>query len=282
VSDTPQAPPAGPSGTRVRLQSGLIAFLILVPILLFGGFWGVLALAVFGVVIAAREFVAMALPQRPWGTMPLAVLLTVLVCVAVGMGRFQLLAVALCLCILASTLWILFTAKETEGLADRSARMLIGILYVGGLIGFLPLLRSVEGGAGWMWLAFGLGWCGDIGGYFAGRAFGRHKMSPLISPKKTWEGFAGGIMLAILWASLFKLLFFPEMRVVDCVVLGILGDSAGVVGDLVESVFKRTYKVKDSGSFLPGHGGILDRVDSVMFSIPVVYLYVALVIPATS
>jgi phosphatidate cytidylyltransferase len=280
VNDPRQAPPTGPSGTRIRLQSGLIAFLILVPILLFGGFWGVMALAVFGVAIGAREFIGMALPTRPFGTMGLAVALAVGVCIAVGLGRFELLAVVLCLSIFVSTLWMLFTARSTEGLADQSARMLIGILYVGALIGFLPLLRSQDGGAGWMWLAFGLGWCGDIGGYFAGRAFGRHKMSPLISPKKTWEGFAGGVMLAVLWASLFKLLFFPSMRVVDCVVLGIIGDAAGVVGDLVESVFKRTYKVKDSGSFLPGHGGILDRVDSVMFAVPVVYLYVALFVPA--
>jgi len=86
-------------------------------------------------------------------------------------------------------------------------------------------------------------------------------------------------VLAVLFASLFKLLFFPSMRIVDCIVLGILGDVAGVVGDLVESVFKRTFGVKDSGRFLPGHGGLLDRIDSVLFTLPTVYLYVAFFIP---
>jgi len=271
-----------PSSTGTRVKSGLVAFGILVPILIFGGFWGVLALSVAAVVLAIREYVLFALPRRPAGTLPLAIVLAALMTVAVALGEFYLLVIAIALTTLGSTLWILFTAQDTEGLADQAARLAMGVLYVGALIGFLPLLRSLPHGAYWMWLAFGLGWCGDIGGYFAGRAFGRHKMAPMISPKKTWEGFAGGILLAITWAGLFSLVAFPEMRTADCIVLGILGCIAGVVGDLVESVFKRTYKVKDSGHFLPGHGGILDRVDSVMFAMPVTFLYVYLCFPASS
>lgn len=274
--------PPAPSSTGTRVKSGLIAFAILVPILLFGGFWGVLALSVFAVVLAIREYVLFALPDRPSGTLGVAIVLTVLMTVAVALGEFYLLAIAVAVVTLGSTLWTLFTAKDTEGLADQAARLSMGVLYVGALIGFLPLLRSLPHGGYWMWLAFGLGWCGDIGGYFAGRAFGRHKMSPMISPKKTWEGFAGGILLAVTWAGLFSLVVFFEMRTVDCVVLGILGCIAGVVGDLVESVFKRTYHVKDSGHFLPGHGGILDRVDSVMFAMPVTFLYVYLCFPTAS
>ena len=261
-----------------RVQSGLAALLILIPLLLFGGYWGVFALAVFAVVLGVREFVGFALPRRPPGTLFLAIVMAELLCIGVALGRFEVLAAAIGFAVFGSTLWTMFTARSTEGLGDRAARLLIGVAYVGALVGFLPLLRAEPGGLGWMWLAFGLAWCGDTGGYFAGKAFGRHKMSPLISPKKTWEGFAGGVLLAVFWASLFKLLFFPSMTTLDCVVLGIAGDVAGVVGDLVESVFKRSYRVKDSGRFLPGHGGFLDRVDSVLFTLPVTYLYVVVVV----
>ncbi len=275
----PRPPHGSPTATRVK--SGLIAFLILVPILLFGGFWGVLALSVGAVGVAMREYLAITMPRRAGGTLLLGVVLAGSMTVAVALGRFDLLAIVLAAAVMGSTVWVLFTARRDEPWADVAARLTMGALYVGALIGFLPLLRSEPGGAGWMWLAFGLGWCGDIGGYFTGRAFGRHKMSPVISPKKTWEGFLGGVLLAIGWAVLFKLLFFPQMRTVDCIVLGVLGDVAGVVGDLVESVIKRTYKVKDSGRFLPGHGGLLDRIDSVMFTIPVTYAYVHLLVAAT-
>jgi len=268
------------SGTLTRVQSGIAALVVLVPLLLFGGFWGAFGLAVFGVLLGIREFVGFALPDRPTGTLVVAIVAAELLCVGLALGRFELLAAAICVAVFGSTLWFLFTARTTEGLGDQSARLMMGVAYVGGLVGFLPLVRDLPGGLGWMWLAFGLGWAGDTGGYFTGKAFGRHKMSPLISPKKTWEGFAGGVLLAVFWAFLFKLVFFPSLRVVDCIVLGVLGDAAGVVGDLVESVFKRTYRVKDSGTFLPGHGGFLDRVDSVMFTLPLTYLYVVLCVPS--
>jgi phosphatidate cytidylyltransferase len=268
--------PASPTVTRVK--SGLIAVAILIPILLFGGFWGLLALAVAAAALGMREYLGIVMPQRAGGTLLLGIVLAAAMTVAVSLGRFDLLALAVAATVLGSTSWVLFTARREEPWADISARLIMGTLYVGALIGFLPLLRSEPGGAGWMWLAFGLGWCGDIGGYFAGREFGRHKMSPVISPKKTWEGFLGGVLLAIAWAVLFKLLFFPQLRTIDCLVLAVLGDVAGVVGDLVESVIKRTYKVKDSGRFLPGHGGLLDRIDSVMFTIPVTYAYVHLIV----
>jgi len=120
-----------------------------------------------------------------------------------------------------------------------------------------------------------------MGGYFAGRAFGRHKMIPLISPKKTWEGFAGGVALAVVGMLVFKFGFVDPLMgdsspltVLDCIVVGVIGDIAGVVGDLVASMLKRNHGVKDSGRFLPGHGGMLDRIDAVLFTVPTVYVWV--------
>jgi len=269
-----------------RVKSGLVGFAILMALLLGAealklGFELMVVIGAVALVIGVREFVGFALPDRPWGTLAVAIAMAILLMLGLALGRFELLTVALAVAILGSTLWTLATAHTTDGLGDRSARLLTAVIYVGGTVGFLPLLRSVDGGLGWIFLALGLGWCGDIGGYFAGRAFGRHKLSPMISPKKTWEGFVGGVLLAVVWTALFGALFFPRIAIGDCIALGVVGCTAGVLGDLVESGFKRTYGVKDSGSFLPGHGGFLDRVDSVMFSLVVTYLYAVVVFPAT-
>jgi phosphatidate cytidylyltransferase len=282
---TPTAPSAS-GGTMTRVKSGLIGFAILMALLLGAealglGFELMLLIGAVALVIGVREFVDFALPDRSLGTLPVAIALAVFLMVALALGRFELLTVAIAAAVLGTTLWTLLTARTTDGLGDQSARLLTAVVYVGGTVGFLPLLRSIDGGLGWIVLALGLGWCGDIGGYFAGRAFGRHKLSPMISPKKTWEGFAGGLLMAVAWTALFGAVFFPRIAIGDCVALGLVGCTAGVLGDLVESGFKRTYGVKDSGSFLPGHGGFLDRVDSVMFTLVVTYLYAVVVFPAT-
>ena len=269
-----------------RVKSGLVGFAILMALLIaaeiFGlGFELMLVIGAVALVIGIREFVVFALPDRPWGTMGVAVGLGGFLMAGMAFARFELLTVALAAAILGSTLWTLTTARDTTGLGDQSARLLTAVIYVGGCVGFLPLLRSLDGGLGWLFLALGLGWCGDIGGYFAGRAFGRHKLSPMVSPKKTWEGYVGGLLLAVVWVALFKAIAFPRLALGDCFALGLIGCTAGVLGDLVESGFKRTYGVKDSGAFLPGHGGFLDRVDSVMFALVVTYLYAVVIFPAT-
>jgi len=118
---------------------------------------------------------------------------------------------------------------------------------------------------------FVLIWSSDSFAYFAGRLFGKHKMAPKISPKKTWEGFAGGVILTLI-LSFFIEKYFPELRG-NWIIVGFLVAVFAPLGDLVESQLKRTFGVKDSGNIIPGHGGILDRLDSFMICAPVVYLY---------
>jgi len=118
---------------------------------------------------------------------------------------------------------------------------------------------------------FVLIWSSDSFAYFAGRLFGKHKMAPKISPKKTWEGFAGGVVLTLI-LSFFIEKYFPELRG-NWLIVGFLVAVFAPLGDLVESQLKRTFGVKDSGNIIPGHGGILDRLDSFMICAPVVYLY---------
>jgi len=118
---------------------------------------------------------------------------------------------------------------------------------------------------------FVLIWSSDTFAYFTGKFFGKHKMAPKISPKKTWEGFAGGVVLTIILAFFIEKLH-PDLRG-NWIVVGFLVSVFAPLGDLVESQLKRTFGVKDSGNIIPGHGGILDRLDSFMICAPVVYLY---------
>ncbi len=286
--------------TQTRLASGIGALLVILPILVWGGFWGVLALVYLAAVWSMHEMATMALPEQRNAAFGLLLvfgtplfLLAALSTSATIPGtdialpdRSLLLLSALALGFQGSAVFFLFTAESTDGLADRWGRFLLALIYVPLLLGLLPSIVVLEGGRGWIWVALAVGWFGDIGGYFAGRAFGKHKMLPLISPKKTWQGFAGGVALAVLGLVVWKFLIFDwtargevTMTLLDCLIIGVFGDVAGVAGDFVESMLKRTWGVKDSGRFLPGHGGMLDRIDAVMFAAPMVWAWLVVVRP---
>lgn len=114
---------------------------------------------------------------------------------------------------------------------------------------------------------------GDTAAYYVGRKFGRHKLAPAVSPKKTWEGAAGGVVAGLCGVLLVRWLWFPELPLIHAAILGVLLASAGILGDLAESMVKRASGVKDSSGLLPGHGGVLDRMDSLLFSGPILYYY---------
>ena len=158
----------------------------------------------------------------------------------------------------------------------RSAHAVTGCLYGG--LGLAPLaaLRAGPDGMAWVIAALVITWANDTCAYFAGRAFGRHKLYPAVSPNKTWEGFAGGFLGSIGGLFIARLVF-PVLQPLDCILLGVAGGFFGPLGDLCESVLKRASGAKDSGFLIPGHGGVLDRVDALLFNAPVVYVYVALV-----
>ncbi len=113
----------------------------------------------------------------------------------------------------------------------------------------------------------------DVGAYFVGKALGKHKLAPNISPNKTWEGFVGGILLAAGFAALSTATFFPELPYKFSIPLAVLMAIVGVGGDLAESAMKRGSKAKDAANILPGHGGLLDRLDSLLFNAPILYYF---------
>ncbi|MGA7240980.1 MAG: phosphatidate cytidylyltransferase [Bryobacteraceae bacterium] len=156
----------------------------------------------------------------------------------------------------------------------RSALLVTGIVYVFGAWKCAIVLHRLN--VHWLMYALILNWVGDIGAYYVGRAFGKHRLAERVSPKKTWEGAIAAVVTAVLVAGAYLVYFVPTIGIVEAIVLTAAANIAGQLGDLCESAMKRGAGVKDSGSILPGHGGLLDRVDSTLFSLPVVYAFALL------
>jgi phosphatidate cytidylyltransferase len=150
-----------------------------------------------------------------------------------------------------------------------------GVMYIGGAWGCAFLLRGVN--PHWLLFAFLLCWAGDTAAYYVGKNFGRHKMAPVISPGKTWEGAAASVAGGVIAGAVYAHFLIPSAPMGWVVMIAAVGNIAGQIGDLVESAYKRWGGVKDSGSSLPGHGGWLDRIDSSLLAIPAVYAVVQLV-----
>jgi phosphatidate cytidylyltransferase len=156
----------------------------------------------------------------------------------------------------------------------RASLLIVGVVYVFGSWKCAIPLRELNP----HWLMYGLmlNWVGDTGAYFVGRKLGRHKLAPRVSPNKSWEGAFASVIVSALVGGVYLLRFIPGITVPHALAITILANLAGQVGDLAESAMKRGAGVKDSGTILPGHGGFLDRVDSTLFALPVIYAYLLL------
>lgn len=155
-----------------------------------------------------------------------------------------------------------------------TALIAFGVLYVGFTLSTVASTRLLPGGERFVLFLALVTWAADTGAYYAGTLWGKHLLAPSISPKKTIEGVGGGAGLALVTACVAHASFVPELSLQDAVILGLLLTIAGLLGDLWESAIKRRAGVKDSGSILPGHGGMLDRLDSLLFTAPAFYYYV--------
>ena len=156
---------------------------------------------------------------------------------------------------------------------ENIALTYIGIVYIVVPFIFINLLADTFNGFHKVWpllSVFILIWCNDTLAYLTGRLFGKHKLFERISPKKTWEGFIGGLIFTLIFALV--LAYFSNDSFAKLIIFAIVVSVVGTLGDLVQSMLKRSVDVKDSGNFLPGHGGILDRFDAVLFVVPVIFL----------
>ena len=157
----------------------------------------------------------------------------------------------------------------------RAGLLVLGVIYIFGAWKCARPLR--EANPHWLMYGLMLNWVGDTGAYFIGRPFGRHKLAPRVSPKKSWEGAIASVAASVLVGGLYVMRFIPTVPLPHVIVLTVIANIAGQFGDLAESAMKRGAQVKDSGAILPGHGGFLDRVDSSLFALPVIYAYLMFV-----
>lgn len=175
-------------------------------------------------------------------------------------------------------IYYLFSFRDLPSVAGRWAATIAGIVYCGFLTMYLAKLKLIGGprGGDAVLIVLLIAWVADTGGYFAGRFLGRAKLYEAVSPKKTWAGAWGGLLGSVTGVAVLKLGFAHWLTWVDVFALAIPGGILGQLGDLAESLIKRSVGVKDSGALLPGHGGILDRIDAVLFIAPYVYGYLVI------
>jgi phosphatidate cytidylyltransferase len=181
--------------------------------------------------------------------------------------------------VLALALMVYLARREPLGvsLASTSAT-LASVVYVAVFMGYLISVRLIDGGATplsakLLSFFFLVVWAGDTGAFCVGRTLGKHKLAPVISPKKTIEGTIGGFGGNLLAALVSKYWFFPELKLSHAIGLSLIMGAVGQIGDLCESMFKRGAHIKDTASIIPGHGGMLDRLDSLLFNAPILYYY---------
>jgi len=180
--------------------------------------------------------------------------------------------------VIVPAIYYLFRFRDLQTVMTRAGLTTLGLVYAAVLVTYLALIkRDAPHGGSWVLLTLMTAWFGDTGAYFAGRFLGKTKLYPAISPGKTRAGAVGGLVGSFLGGVLANLWFFKELGWVHGAVVTLVGSALGQTGDLVESLLKRAFGVKDSGKILPGHAGILDRIDAVLFIAPFVYAYVMLV-----
>ncbi|HSN29562.1 MAG TPA: phosphatidate cytidylyltransferase [Kofleriaceae bacterium] len=184
-------------------------------------------------------------------------------------------AIAAAFAVVVPALYYLFRFRDIPSVAGRIAGTITGIVYAGFLTTYLAKLKLIDPkqAGNTVVLVLIVAWLADTGGYFAGRFLGKKKLYEAVSPKKTWAGAIGGLAGSLVGVIVLKLAFATYLEWIDVVMIAIPGGILGQLGDLAESLIKRSVGVKDSGALLPGHGGILDRIDAVLFIAPYVYTY---------
>jgi phosphatidate cytidylyltransferase len=284
------------------LGGAIVAVVFLIP--LFVGYWLMALLVFLLATLAVYELGQLIekLGYRPVYVASIGLTALIIIDTAARSPRIPLVDIAITLGVLGTLVWLMFRAEDFGRAIIEWGLTLIGPFYLGWTLAHFVLLRDLSNGATsttlpWsFWPAAGILWAGtalfgtwasDVGAYFTGRFLGRHKLYPRISPAKTWEGVYGGTALSVIVLGLL-FYFAPGWGLVNeptggpplwvhGIILGFLVSGSGILGDLCESFIKRGTGVKDASQLIPGHGGLLDRLDSLVFSVPVVYYYLVYV-----
>lgn len=180
-------------------------------------------------------------------------------------------------CIMSAMTWgVLACEQRIPHTAISFAVLTTGMVYIGWLGGYMISLRQLDHGVTKLFLVISFTWSGDIGAYLVGKALGKHKMMPFVSPKKSWEGFIGGVLFTV-GAAILAEHFIPTVDLIlnmkQIMIMAFLLSVCAPIGDFGESMIKRTFGVKDSSNLIPGHGGFFDRFDSMFFAMPIGYYF---------
>jgi phosphatidate cytidylyltransferase len=264
------------SNLTIRLATAAVMVPLLLLLLFLGPAWGWLIFLLLIGVIGGWELFSMTFPGDH-----VARAIGIVFTWAVTLGiwfvieRPLILLTVMVLLPFASVLLALWRLQGVEPAALRLMSGTFGPMWLGAGLGCIALVRAVAGADGAAFVVFSLvlAWIGDTGAYFVGRAFGKHKLYEKVSPKKTVEGAIGGVLATIAGAVITRFSILHSLPIRDAVMLGAVGGTLGIAGDLGESLLKRSVGVKDSGGILPGHGGMLDRIDAVLITAPITLLY---------
>jgi phosphatidate cytidylyltransferase len=267
------------TAARSNLATRLLTTAIVAPLILLlmyvGPVWGFSLFIFVATGVGAREFFLMTHPEDALAR-AVGIVLTLGVSAVLFLLRADTRALVTVIAglPLASILLALLRLGDVRTAAARMAATTFGPLWVS-LLTLIALLREEQGaeGPGYVLMTLMFAWLADTGGYFAGRFLGRRKLYEAVSPKKTVEGFLGAIFAALCGALMAHFWYLPSIPLADALVLALVAGTLGQLGDLGESLLKRSTGVKDSGEIVPGHGGMLDRIDALFVTSTVVYLY---------
>jgi phosphatidate cytidylyltransferase len=263
-------------GEIVKKKIWMAIFLAPPVILLIG--LGPPIILIFMVLLATffglREFYALFIPHAKGLESFVGIGLGLLLSIAISFGGVQVVSPLFVLLLFLLAILFLGITQNLSSTISTLAIVLLGIFYIGFLLSHVSLIRTMPEGRRWVFFLLATVWAGDISAFLGGFFFGRHKLYPKISPNKTYEGLLGAIVGTVVVALAFAILFIPKLGMGFCLFLAIGIGVVGQLGDFTESMFKRSAQVKDSGALIPGHGGMLDRIDSFLFSAP--FLHYAL------
>ena len=266
---------------KKRVITALWGIPLLITIIWFGEPWFTILVAIWGL-LAAFEFYRMVAVAKASPLTYFGLIWTLIFILSPHYESFfprveykVLMPFLLTLMVALSLIWLLLR-RQKEGAFIGWAWTIGGILYIGWLLSHFVSLRGLDDGRNWVFLALFTTFASDTAAFFVGRALGKHHLAPRISPGKTWEGAIAGVFGAIIVSLLFTISTPLQLPLTywQAILLGLLVSLFGQLGDLVESLLKRNMGVKESGKLIPGHGGVLDRIDSVVFAGIVVYYYV--------
>jgi phosphatidate cytidylyltransferase len=262
-----------------RWLTGIVAVPLLFALILFGS-ENLFSFFIFVVILLALwEYNCLVFGKDSCITEKIEVMaFAYIIVLSMYLNDFPLIVSAITFSILISFLLFILRIKGEDFDTLNLGKVLIGFMYIPLMMSYFILLRRLTEGVLWIFFLLVIAFSGDIFAYYTGKTIGRQKLQPFISPGKTIEGTIALFVGSIAGALFFQHFFFKEVALIHAFIIGTIGGMLGQLGDLFESAIKREAGVKDSGSILPGHGGIMDRIDCLCFMAPFVYYYQLFVI----